>query len=142
MAKDRGAWARAHPELAVAAVNLRISGVSERTVFERFRATVKDAPSYRELRAAYAERQVLKRSDATERRRAHERFKADGSVRKGDSNYLVRQRAQYTPKAKERLAQNMVTGYLVQEVGDRADQELDDPELLDFIGSDYEVGSP
>lgn len=139
--KDLGAWGRAHPDLATAAVNLWISGVSERAIFERYRAYVKEPPSYRELRASFKERDVRTRSDATALRAKGQRFETDGRITDGHQTaYHERRKAQYTEPAKVKLEDNMVKGYLAKEVVD-PDRELAGGDFLDFVNSEYEVGS-
>lgn len=139
--KDLARWGREHPDLATAATNLWISGVSERAIFERYRALVKDPPSYREIRASFKEHGLAKRADATELRQRGQRFELSGSLSDGhESAFQKRRKVQYTEPAKARLEENMVKGYLAREVVS-PETDLVEGDFQDFITSDFEVGS-
>lgn len=137
-------WARRNPKLVVAAVNLRTSGVSERAIFENYRKLLKDKPSYRELRAALAEKGIRTRADATQKRRKREYLKPDGTTYTADkqphgSRYLDRRSdrvANPRPEDRKKLESNTVLGrtLAVEEDPDA----YEDESVVEFLESDYE----
>lgn len=59
-------------EVAEAAASLRVAGMSERSIYERFRSLLAKPPSYRDLRATFDTYGVGTRAQATARRHAKE----------------------------------------------------------------------
>jgi len=57
------------PKLDLAINSLRIAGVPERRTYERLREIMKNPPSYRDIRAAYARGGVTTRHDAAVKRK-------------------------------------------------------------------------
>jgi len=144
MKKER-TWSRDNPEAALAAVNLRIAGVSERRVFETFRDLLDPdfRPSYRDLRAAFADRGVLKRHSATELRHAEQKFDREGAKVHGTSEFLYRRANQFGSKdAVRRLERKMAVGYLIGNKLPDTHYNQEDRDLVEFIESEYETGSP
>jgi len=144
MKKER-TWSRDNPEAALAAVNLRIAGVSERRVFETFRDLLEEThrPSYRDLRAAFGDREVLKRHEATELRRAELKYDKRGEKVHGTSEFLYRRVNQFGSKdAIRRLERKMAVGYLIGNKLPDQHYNPDDRDLVEFIESEYETGSP
>lgn len=128
----------------VAALNLRIAGVSERRIYETLKGELKDFPSYGQLRSWFTARGVRYREDATARRHAGRYYKLSKGEKivrvGGSSRYFQRRRAQFTPRAKARLERNMAVGYLLREKVPAKD--FKDDSVVNFIESDYETGSP
>lgn len=143
--KDVSEWAKKHPKIALAAVNLRISGVSERVIFERYRDLLAEPPSYRELRAAFREHGVSDRAHATELRRSRTYYDRKGEVytaekvKGGTSRYLSRRNdriANPTPRMRRKLADNTVLGRTLAFEDD--EKAYKDKEVIDFLTSEFE----
>jgi hypothetical protein len=107
------------PTVANAAYNLRVSGMSERAIYENFRDTLKEnVPSYRDLRAVYKERQVYYRRDAAEARRLglYENTEDQRAIHR--TFYTERlettRRVDKTPNAKDALDRNYVLGMMAR----------------------------
>ena len=142
MAKDR----TLDPAVAKAAVSLRVSGVSERAVYEHFRDKLETAPSYRDLRATYRNAGVLNRHDATVAR--HEgKFPTTTAVDEKQahrSDYKERlaitREVDKTPDAKDALDENYVLGHLARAGVDPS--TIEDPALRERLENIYDgVGS-
>lgn len=99
-----------------AAVNLRVSGLSERSVYEHFRDILAVVPSYRDLRATWADAGVRYRGEAAVARRQGRYVGAKPPVR---SEYAERKAlalaVDQTPTASESFDRRYVYGYLGRE---------------------------
>lgn len=137
-------WAKRNPKIVVAAVNLRTSGVSEKAIFKNYEKLLKDNPSYRQLRAALREKGIRTRADATQKRRAREYLKSDGTTYTADasphgSRYLDRRSdriANPRPEDRAKLESNTVLGRTLA-VQDDSDAYADES-VVEFLDSDYE----
>jgi hypothetical protein len=160
--KDPLKWARDHPKIAVAAANLRISGISEEAIFRAFRGAsehttpkgralparrvlLKDPPTYAELRAALKERGVGSKREATALRRERVYFKPNGErytaepTTGGTSRYLARRNdkiANPTAGARTRLEENTIVGRTL--AASDNPEEYADAKVVDFLESEFE----
>lgn len=142
--KNLKKWGDSHPKIVNAAANLRISGVSEKAIYERYRTLLKQPPTYRELRAAMKERGVGARKEATAFRQKRQYFKADGTPytaekHAGGSRYLERRNdrvANPTPRSREKLVQNTIVGRTL--AADPEPSDYTDERVVEFLDSEYE----
>lgn len=107
------------PRVRDAAVNLRVVGMSERSVYERLRDILDTPPSYRDLRAAYSDAGVRYRHEASEAR-AVGRFVGKTPPKSGRSEYFERwavvREVDQTEDARDAFDRRYVLGYLGREV--------------------------
>lgn len=129
------------PSLREALYNLRVSGMSERGIYEGLRERLREPPSYRDIRASLASDGVRYRADALRARR-DQAFKNDRDPERPvrESDYRARlatvREVDKTPDAKERLDENYIVGYLAR-AGQDPDS-LEDTNLRDSLVSIYE----
>lgn len=114
MAKDRTLY----ENVRVAAVNLRIAGMSERAIYEGLRDVLAEPPSYRDLRAAFRDENVGTRSEAAARRR--ERAFLDAGVEHPQESTKYRSQLDLalsvdkTSDAKDAFDRRFILGYLAR----------------------------
>lgn len=120
-------WAARHPHLANAVANLRgQAGMSEDAIYHTIRREVakKDAPSIREIRAAWEAFQVTHERIAGERNRRIS-FK-DREVEEGRSEYRKNRKAQFSARQMDELNRKVVVGYLIR--AETPSEEWADPD--------------
>lgn len=143
----------AMPALVRSAVNARIDGVSEEATYRRLRKMVDRnyAPTYRELRKAYAEHGVLTRHEAARVRRRHARYAPTDSPNnptlyvRETTRYLERRiEAQFQTKGQRyEFGQRQLLGHLTREsLSGQLDPNVMQDDLSSFVRDprDWQVG--
>lgn len=142
--KDRTRAIPAHIERA--AVALRVAGMRERTIYETLREHLKEPPSYRDLRAAFARSGVRYRAQVRQARAAGRyppppsaAFETGREFPQHASDYFGKRekalRRDRKEDAEERFDRRYALGYLAR-AGIDAD-EVEDGDFLDSLESIY-----
>lgn len=136
MAKDR----TLSPKLDRTIYNLRVSGVSERRIYEGLRDVLAEPPSYRDIRASLTKEGVRFKSEAAAARRAGRYENPPGGDRPmNESQYLDRQaetrKYDRSPDAQDVLVQNYILGQLARQGVDP--DTLDDRALAERLENIY-----
>ena len=129
-------WVKDHKNFAIAAVNLRISGVSEAAIYREFHKNLASPPSYGDLRSAFKEYGVQYRRLATSDRRAGLYRNSQGELRKGSSEYLARRRAAFYPKQRKDIEKRQIKMYLATAAKD-ASEFKEGTDIYEWVQSDY-----
>jgi len=130
------------PKVATAAYNLRVAGMSERAVYENLRDELKEnVPSYRDLRALYAERNVRYRSDAAEARRLglyENPYPDQRPINRSfyEERLEITRRRDKTATAKDALDRNYTLGYMARAGVDP--DSLEDRAMAESLESIYD----
>lgn len=108
-------WAKTHLAEARAAANLRAKGISEARIYKALRHQLKEAPSYRDLRAAFAQYGATHGKLRGQKDRV---LSETGRLEREGSQWKTKLKAQYTEDGRERLARNFaLREHIRQHVG-------------------------
>jgi hypothetical protein len=136
MAKDR----TLSKELDSSIYNMRVAGLSERSIYEGLREYLEEPPSYRDVRASFKRQGVETRRLATEARKRGEfdnPYPDQRPISKSDYRdrlEIVRE-VDRTANAKDALDRNYVLGYMARAGVDPT--SVEDPALRESLESIY-----
>lgn len=121
---------RLEPEVERTVTALRAAGMPERSIYEGLRRNLKEAPSYRDIRAAFDRAGLKTRHEATERRRA------GFEIAVGPEGSERMKATHYRDKLGE-IAKAVKEGYLARGMRGQARALLDDQFI---VGYGYRAG--